>query len=121
MSPNIEDYQTHIDAALAYAGGTHTYADIAAMVAVGEAQFWPGEQACVVTQVVPQPHRTVFYIFLAAGNLQEIERLSHEILAWGKAQGCSLARFAGRRGWDRTFLTRTGWTAEMVVFEKALL
>jgi hypothetical protein len=40
---------------------------------------------------------------------------------WGRAQGCTAATFTGRRGFEKTFLTRErGWSAGQVQFSKEL-
>lgn len=113
-------FKPYIDAALVYAGGTHEFSDVEAMVEAGTAQFWPGVHSCVITQIDYQPRRRVFTIFLAGGNLAEIEAMTPLILQYGYEQGCTAATFTGRRGWERTFLTRTGWTPEMTMFAKEL-
>lgn len=114
-------YRRYIEAALQYAGNTHTYEDVEGMVAAGRAQFWPGPAACVITQIDHQPQHSILHFFLAAGNLAEIEAMAPGLLEWGKAQGCTRARFVGRRGWERTFLARTGWEkTDVVVMEKSL-
>lgn len=120
MSQDIADFRSQIDAALVYAGGTHLFEDVKALVDAEKAQFWPGINSCVVTQIDYQPRRRVYNIFLAGGDLAEIERMTPLILQWGYEQGCTVATFTGRRGWERTFLTRTGWTPEMTMFAKEL-
>lgn len=117
---DISAYRQYIEAALAYAGGTHTFDDIRELVEQGRLQFWPGVHSAVVTEIIEYPRARALNIFLAGGNLAEIEAMAPGILEWGKAQGCSSAVFTGRKGWERTFLTRTGWAPQLVVFEKKL-
>lgn len=110
MSESIEDYRAGIEAALVYAGGTHTFDDIVAGVAAGDYQFWPGPSSVVITEIVEYPRLRALNFFLAGGgNLAELEAMTPHILEWGRTQGCTRALFTGRRGWTRTFLTRTGW------------
>ena len=113
-------FKPYVDAALVYAGGTHEFSDVEAMVEAGTAQFWPGVHSCIVTQIDYQPRRRVLNIFLAGGNLAEIEAMTPLVLRYGYDQGCTAATFTGRKGWERTFLGRTGWSMEMVMFAKAL-
>jgi len=119
-TPPMEDFKAYIDAALMYAGGTHDFSDVRGMVERGEAQFWPGVHSCVITQVDYQPRRRILNIFLAGGNLAEVEAMTPLILKWGYDQGCTAATFVGRKGWERTFLSRTGWEPQMVMFSKEL-
>lgn len=119
-APTIHERRAQIEAALEYAGGTHAFEDIVAGVAAGEMQFWPGPNSAVVTEVKQWPRKRCLHIFLAGGNLAEIEAMSHGILAWGRSIGCSDAVFIGRKGWERTFLTRDGWRQTLAVMEKEL-
>lgn len=111
----------YISAALEYAGGSHTLDDIWRLVATHRLQLWPGQSSVVLTQILQSPQLRELHFFLAGGNLEEMKRLYPLILAWGREQGCSRATFTGRRGWERTFLTREeGWRAPMLLFEKDL-
>lgn len=114
-------YRRHIEAALAYAGHTHLYADVAELIAAGHVQCWPGPASVVITELCSYPRRRTLNIWLAGGNLREIEAMEPVILAWGRAQGCDSATFTGRRGWARTFLTRkAGWSETLTMFAKDL-
>ena len=117
---DISAYRQYIEGALAYAGGSHTYDDVRELVEQGRLQFWPGVHSAVVTEIIESPRTRLLNIFLAGGNLAEIEAMAPGILEWGKQQGCSSAVFTGRKGWERTFLMRTGWAPSLVVFEKKL-
>jgi hypothetical protein len=118
---DISAFRDYISAALQYASGTHTFEDIAEAVSRGEMQFWPGPHSAVVTEILSTPRKRIVNFFLAGGNLAELEAMEAPILAWAKEQGCTEALFIGRRGWERTFLTRKGWTSSgMVVLEKML-
>lgn len=119
---SIDDYRAQIEAALEHAGGTHTFDDVAERVADGRMQFWPGVKAAIVTEILEYPRLKALNFFLAGGvgGLSEIEAMTPGILDWGRSVGCTQAVFTGRRGWERTFLSRTGWTPKLVVFDKAL-
>ena len=107
--------------ALVYGGGEYTLEDIRAEIEQGTMQFWPGQHSVVVTEILQRPRTKVLYFFLAAGDMDEVKRLYHVILEWGRAQGCTRASFAGRYGWGRTFLTREeGWTSQLALYEKEL-
>lgn len=118
---DLAKYRSQIEAALSFADGSHTFEDVRDLVEAGRMQFWPGPSSAIVTEVIEYPQHRVLNFFLAGGNLSELEGMTPEILEWGKAKGCSKAVFAGRRGWERTFLTRTGWApSQLVVLEKQI-
>lgn len=116
----LDRYRPQIEAALVYADATHAYDDVATMVAAGHAQFWPGPASVVITELVAFPRKKILNIFLAGGILREIELMAPGILEWGRQQGCDYATFTGRKGWARSFLTRTGWSADLTFYSKAL-
>lgn len=120
VTPSIDNYRTYIEDALAYAGGTHTFEDIRDAVTAGTLQFWPGVTSAIVTEVIDTPRKRSLHFFLAGGNLAELEAMTPGILDWGREQGCTVAGLTGRRGWERTFLARTGWVPTLVLFEKPL-
>jgi hypothetical protein len=114
-------FRTHIEAALSYADATHTYEDVAEMVAAGRAQFWPGPDSVIISEIVEYPQKKVLNFFIAGGHLAELERMAPKILEWGKLKGCSKATMVGRKGWQRSFLASTRWTAsELVIMETPL-
>ena len=117
----LSDYRPQIEAALSYADATHTWEDVAEMVAAGELQFWPGPASVIVTEIVSFPRKRVLHVFLAGGTLPELEAMIPHVLAWGAEQGCVAASFTGRRGWARTFVERMGWRqSPMLTFVKDL-
>jgi hypothetical protein len=102
-------------------GGTHTLKDIELMVSAGALQKWEGEESLIFTRVVQSPQKKECVIFLAVGNMPEIERLHPIVISWAKAQGCDRVVFAGRLGWAKTFLTRQkGWQAKQTLYSKEL-
>ena len=117
---DLEQARPHIEAALYYAGGTHSYDDVVAQIHEGRLQFWPGPHSAVVTEIQEYPQRRTLHFFLAGGNLAELEVMLPGIMEWGRTQGCTAASMTGRRGWERTFLKREGWTANLVVMTKEL-
>lgn len=117
---DISAYRRYIESALVYTPGTHTYDDVVAMVAAGKAQFWPGPASVIITEIVDYPQKRVLNIFLAAGTLSELEAMSSALQDWAVTQGCQAVFLTGRRGWERTFLARTGWEPKLVMFVKEL-
>lgn len=91
-----------IDAALAHAGRTHDLADVLELIKAGDAQFWPGRGAAMVTEVTDFPRAKVLSLWLAGGDLGElINELRPKAEAWGRAQGCAQVTILGRSGWER--------------------
>lgn len=117
---DISVHRRQIEAALEYTGGTHSFEDVAAGVAAGTMQYWPAPSSAIITEIIEHPQQRVLNFFLAGGNLAEIEEMTPIILGWGREQGCKLAAFTGRPGWERTFLKSSGWVPRLVVFEKQL-
>lgn len=121
MTPDIEQFREPLEAALAYTDGAFNFEDVKEGVATGKYQYWPGEHSVVVTELQVTPHQKHLVFFLAGGgNLAELESMTPKILEWGRLQGCTHASFFGRPGWERSFLTRTGWNPRLVVFNKEL-
>lgn len=117
----IERFRPHIEAALAYGDGTRTYDDVAALVAAGQATLWPGPASVVITETVLEPRSKTLHFFLAAGKMAELEIMTPHILDWGRSHGCSNATLIGRKGWQRSFLTRTGWRVAPVILMETTL
>lgn len=109
-----------LEGALAHAG-THDLADVEQGIAEGYYQFWPCGDSAVVTEVLDTPKKRILNFFLAGGSLAELEAALPIILEWGKTQGCTSASLIGRKGWERTFLTRHGWQVTHSVMEVELV
>jgi len=109
-----------IEAALEYAGGTHTFNDIAAGVLGGRFQLWPNKNSAVVTEIVVYPQLKDLHYFLAGGNLDELKQMRPVIEDWGKSVGCTRVSLAGRRGWEKTFLKDEGYEPQWFVLAKEL-
>jgi len=113
-------WRRYIEDALQYAGGTHTFEDVQQQVTAGTLQFWPGASSAIVTEVLEYPRQKVVHVFLAGGTLHELERMYPLIFAWAREQGCTRATLLGRKGWERTFLARQGWTPRLVALERSI-
>ena len=109
-----------IDAALEYAGGTHTFNDIATGVLSGRFQLWPNKNAAVVTEIVVYPQLKDLHYFLAGGDIEELKQMRPIIEAWGKSVGCTRVSLAGRKGWAKTFLKDEGYEPRWFVLAKEL-
>ena len=118
---DLQRFRPHIEAALSHGDDTHTFADVQDMVAAGKAQFFPGPASCVVTELVLDPRRKSLHFFLAAGRMAELEIMAPHILEFGRREGCTHATLIGRKGWQRSFLARTGWTkSPLILMERDL-
>jgi hypothetical protein len=120
ISHNVEAHRREIEAALQYSGGTHSFDDVVALVHEGRLQYWPAPHSVIVTEIIQYPQYRALNFFLAGGQLPELEVMEPLILDWGRQQGCKVACLTGRKGWERTFLTRQGWRPSLVVLEKQL-
>lgn len=119
--PTLEEYRGAINDALRYADDSHTFEDIRDMVASGRLQFWPGKDSVIITEILEYPRYKVLHFFLAGGgSLAELQRMTPLVEEWGRTQGCKKASLIGRKGWERTFITRDGWVQTHSVFEKPL-
>ena len=67
-----------LEDALDYAHGTFDINDVFNDVVNGTAQFWPGKNSAVVTQIVPYPRKKVLHFFLAGGDIKELEEMENE-------------------------------------------
>lgn len=117
----VQESRELVEAALAYCQGTHGFEDVVREVEDGEAQFWPGPNSMLVTQLDRQPQRTILLFWLAAGEGVEIRAMVPKVLEWGRENGATLARFVGRKGWLRSFVVEDGWQpSEFIIMERGL-
>lgn len=89
--------------------------DVRAEIVAGEAQFWPGRNAAIVTQVWTFPRAKAVNFWLAGGDLAElVDEMRPCVEAWARAMGCTNTIIAGRAGWARALKDegyRPIWTA----------
>ena len=99
----------------------YTLEDIRRGIESGAMQLWDAPASALVTKVIQRPQGLELFFFLAAGDLDEIKALYPIVMEWARLLGCDRAYFVGRRGWERSFLTREeGWTTTDVVFSKEI-
>jgi hypothetical protein len=98
-----------IEDALEYSHGTHNIQDIFEDVMNGRIEFWPGKNCALITQVTQYPQKKMVHVFLAGGNISEIEEIEKHITIWAKQQGCTALSLAGRPGWTKSFLNKIGY------------
>lgn len=91
-----------IEAALVHAHGTHTLDDVKAAILRGEADFWAGRNAAMVTELINHPQLKSFNFWLAGGDLAELrDELRPRAEAFGREHGAKFATIIGRQGWAR--------------------
>ncbi|NEX94849.1 hypothetical protein [Caulobacter sp. 17J65-9] len=107
-------------AALEHSLAGWTVEDLRAGVARGQAQFWPGEGAALVTEIASYPNRRVLEAVAAGGDGAEIaDVLRPQAEAWARANGCAAVMVAGRPGWARR-LKEQGYGLKYLVLGKDL-
>ena len=75
--------------------------DVLRLVLSGDAQFWPFEDAAIVTEIIRYPQRTSLRFWLAGGNLETLAKAEPDIIEWSKKFDCNSVEIIGRRGWVR--------------------
>ena len=88
VPPTLEPYAEDLQKALDLGGEAYTIQDIEDMIATGKAQMWPGEASVIITEIISYPRAKHLHLFLAGGNLEQLESMLPAILAWGEAQHC---------------------------------
>lgn len=117
---DIAAARPYIEAALEYAGGTHTVDDVLTDIRAGRLQLWPAPGSALVTEIVDYPQKRILNCFLAGGNLVELEIMAPVIEDFARSQGCTAVTLVGRRGWERTFLATRGYDPIQVVYQRDL-
>ena len=80
--------------------------DVADCIDSGTMQIWTSDNSAVVTQVQIFPRMRVLHIFLAAGDLVDLETLTPRIQRFAEDMGCKKITLTGRKGWSRTFVSK---------------
>ncbi len=120
MNEDFERLAPQLARALKQAWG-YTLDDVRDAVESGKMQLWPGQRSAIVTQILERPQGRELFFFLAAGDMDEVRRLYDIVIAWGKSKGCKHTTFVGRKGWERSFLTKEeGWKTKLVVYEREI-
>lgn len=93
-----------LEAALHRGGDPTTIDEVWEAVQAGRCHFWPAIDSAVVTQLCSKGRE--LNIYLAGGRIERLREMLPSLEAFGKALGCQIVTILGRRGWERTFLTR---------------
>lgn len=120
MAP--DELRRRLERSLACAGPTHRVEDVVAAVRVGQAQWWGNDDAAIVTELLSYPLCRAVNFWLISGELKAALALEPEILAFARAEGCSLAIANGRKGWGHRLAGGgTGWQLHSYNFAKPLI
>lgn len=118
--PDFLDRMDLLQEALNHTGGTHTVEDIGAGLMDGRFQMFTGPRSVVITEIQHYPQSKACHVFLAAGDMGEIEMIAPHVENWGRRNGCKVVSLAGRKGWARTFLKDRGYEPKWFVVAKEL-
>jgi len=104
MSSSADEFERcadYIQAALVYAGHSHTLQDVWQAITNKQAAFFPLEKSAIVVEIVDYPQRATCRIWLAGGGMEErivAEKNAHD---WARELGCDSMEIIGRKGWER--------------------
>lgn len=117
---NAEAISRWLEDALAH-DGTHGLGDVQQALAEGRAQLFACATGACVTEVVITPRKKYLRVWLAGGDMDGMRELHPQVIAYARSQGCTSVVMHGRKGWERTFLTREeGWRPTLVTFEREI-
>jgi hypothetical protein len=115
MRPDFDRLWPKLERAVLKYGPTHRKEDVWADIEAGTAQFWIGKESAMVTQIVVYPTGfTELRGWLAAGVLEEIEKMETHVAGWAKERGCARAVLMARRGFRKAFRSK-GYRERMAV------
>lgn len=115
----LDRCRSHIEAALAHAGGTHTFDDVCLMVVQGRVRFWPLANGCFLTEVLDYPQQKHYHVWLGGGDLEEILAMHPQVEQAAREAKCTHLSVVGRLGW-KAALKSYGWEARHVTCIKPL-
>jgi len=84
--------------------GLYHSEDILRELVSGQYHLFTSEHSAIVATINPYPRGTVLHLFLAGGNLEELEELYKETEEFARYQNCKSITLMGRLGWSRSFL-----------------
>lgn len=117
---NAEAISRWLEDALAH-DGTHGLGDVQQALAEGRAQLFACATGACVTEVVITPRKKYLRVWLAGGDMDGMRELHPQVIAYARSQGCTSVVMHGRKGWERSFLTREeGWRPALVTFEREI-
>lgn len=96
---HFDRLRPHVEAALSE--GFYTVDDVIKALAENRAQFWPGKDSVIITEIQDYPNEKVIQVWVAGGDMAEIIAMAPGIESWGRLNGCSSVLVEGRQGWNR--------------------
>jgi hypothetical protein len=88
--------------ALANGDGRVNEALLLSQLIRGHYQLWRTANSAGITQINENVFSKSLFIFLAGGDLSEIEHIAGPVVEqWAAEQGCTSIILSGRRGWER--------------------
>lgn len=114
--PHLQDA---LRGALVYAVG-HTQETIERALVEGKMQLWDAPHSFCLTELYTAPNgMKAVNLFLAGGHLAELHPIFPYIEGWARDNGATKIQCVGRRGWERSFLTKDeGFRPTMTYYEK---
>lgn len=111
-----EKARPFIERALVYWPG-HTIEDVLSCYLRGTVQLWVGERCAAVTEFLRSPRRCTLNVWLAGGDLREMQTMRAGMEAWARGAGCAAVNFLGRTtkksraldGWGKASGYEPGW------------
>ena len=104
MSSSADEFERcadYIQAALVYAGHSHTLQDVWQAINNKQAAFFPLEKSAIVVEIVDYPQRATCRIWLAGGDMEELIEAEKNVCDWARELGCDSMEIIGRKGWER--------------------
>jgi hypothetical protein len=117
VPPHFEAHRERLAKALE--GGFYSMDDVLKAIAEGRAQFWPGKNAAMVTEIHTYPSETVLQVWLGAGDMEELLLMAPGIESWARLNGCTAVIVEGRQGWSK-ILKEKGYAPFSVSCKKVL-
>jgi len=108
-----------IEAALPYAGGTHTIEDIEAEIGRGQLALMAGRESAMLCEIRNYPRLRALHIFLAGGDLKELRSFNAMMDNAARVMECSRISIGGRHGWERA-LSDLGYRKRWTVLSKEI-
>lgn len=99
-------------------GDLYSLNDILEQIADGRMQSFCRGETWAVTQINEYPRRKALDLVFVVGDMEELERMESDIIAFGRKMGCTLIMTNGRMGWLKKKFK--GWKAVSCMFVKEI-
>ncbi len=116
----LQRCRPYLEDALRYNDTGQTFEDVVAGLWRGDYRLWPGQRSAIVTEHYVGRQGEHVNLFLAGGDMDELQSLLASIEDEARRQGVVRVTLYGRRGWERTFLKDQGYRPRWVVMTKEL-